>query len=159
MSIILNGLTGALAAQAALNATSQNVANAMTPGYTRQGVLLGSLETPRGGAGVQVSALLRFSDGYKNLQLWQATSNLGQYKAGQAYLTQLEQVMSDDTANINEGIDQFFAALNAASVQPESGPLREAVITARTAWSSVLTACSNCLPTSRRPSPPNGTGW
>ncbi|WAC75560.1 flagellar hook-associated protein FlgK [Roseateles sp. SL47] len=130
MSIILNGLTGALAAQAALNATSQNVANAMTPGYTRQGVLLGSLQTPQGGSGVQVSSLLRFSDGYKNLQLWQATSSLGQYKAGQAYLTQLEQVMSDDTANINEGIDQFFAALNAASVQPESGPLREAVITA-----------------------------
>lgn len=130
MSIILNGLSGALAAQAALSATSQNVANAMTPGYVRQGVLLGSLQTNLGGAGVQVSSLLRFSDGYKNLQLWQATSNLGQYSAGQAYLTQLEQVMSDDTSNINNGIDQFFAALNAASVQPESGPLREAVITA-----------------------------
>ncbi|UXH76878.1 flagellar hook-associated protein FlgK [Roseateles amylovorans] len=130
MSLLLNGLTGALAAQAALGATSQNVANAMTPGYTRQGVLLGSLQTPQGGAGVQVSALLRFSDGYKNLQLWQATSQLGQYSAGQAYLTQLEQVMSDDTSNINQGVDQFFAALNAVSVQPESGPLREAVITA-----------------------------
>ncbi|OWQ93127.1 flagellar hook-associated protein FlgK [Roseateles aquatilis] len=129
MSIILNGLSGAQAAQAALTATSQNVANAMTPGYTRTGVLLGSLQTTKGGAGVQVSALLRFADGYKNVQLWQATSQLGQYKAGQNYLTQLEQVMSDDTANINEGIDQFFAALNAASVQPESGPLREAVLT------------------------------
>lgn len=130
MSMILNGLSGALAAQAALNTTSQNVANAMTPGYTRQGVLLGSLETPQGGAGVQVSALLRFADGYKSLQLWQAASNLGQYQAGQPYLNQLEQVMSDDTANINRGVDQFFAALNAASVQPESGPLREQVITA-----------------------------
>ncbi|MBO9689666.1 flagellar hook-associated protein FlgK [Roseateles chitosanitabidus] len=130
MSMLLNGLTGAQAAQAALTATSQNVANAMTPGYTRTGVLLGSLQTPTGGAGVQVSALLRFADNFKNVQLWQATSQLGQYQAGQNYLTQLEQVMSDDTANINNGIDQFFAALNAASVQPESGPLREAVITA-----------------------------
>ena len=43
MSILLNGLTGAQAAQAALGTTSQNVANAMTPGYTRTGVLLGSL--------------------------------------------------------------------------------------------------------------------
>ncbi len=130
MSILLNGLTGAQAAQAALTATSQNVANAMTPGYTRTGVLLGSLQTPQGGAGVQVSKLLRFADSFKNVQLWQATSQLGQYSAGQSYLTQLEQVMSDDTANINNGIDQFFAALNAASVQPESGPLREAVLTA-----------------------------
>ncbi|WP_377153245.1 flagellar hook-associated protein FlgK [Roseateles sp. UC29_93] len=130
MSILLNGLTGAQAAQAALGTTSQNVANAMTPGYTRTGVLLGSLQTPQGGAGVQVSKLLRFADSFKNVQLWQATSQLGQYSAGQSYMTQLEQVMSDDTANINNGIDQFFAALNAASVQPESGPLREAVLTA-----------------------------
>ncbi|PZP35643.1 MAG: flagellar hook-associated protein FlgK [Roseateles depolymerans] len=132
MSMLTNGLSGALAAQASLNIISQNVANSMTPGYSRQGVLLNAMPTQIGGigGGVKVSSLLRFADNYKNLQLWQAASNQGQYQAGQTYLTQLEQVMSDDTANINAGMDQFFAALNAASVQPESGPLREQVITA-----------------------------
>lgn len=131
MSMLANGLSGALAAQSALNILSQNVANSMTPGYTRQGVMLNALPTQIGGigGGVKVSSLLRFADDYKNLQLWQASSNLGQYQAGQNYLTQMEQVMSDDSANINAGIDQFFASLNAASVQPESGPLREQVIT------------------------------
>ncbi len=43
MSIIYNALSGALAAQAGLAATSQNVANVMTPGYTRQGALLASI--------------------------------------------------------------------------------------------------------------------
>ncbi|MDC6170937.1 flagellar hook-associated protein FlgK [Paucibacter sp. XJ19-41] len=135
MSMIFNALSGAIAAQAALNTNSQNIANAMTPGYTRQGVLLGSVQpgssgSNAAGAGVAVSGLLRFNDGYKSLQMWQAASNLGQYKAGQPYLNQLEQVMSDDTSNINQGLDAFFAALNAASVQPDSGPLREQVITA-----------------------------
>lgn len=130
MSMLMNGLTGAQAAQTALNLTSQNVANAMTPGYARQGVLLNALPTLIGGngGGVKVSSLIRFADGYKNLQLWQASSELGHYQAGSTYLNQLEQVMSDDSANINAGIDQFFAALNASSVQPESGPLREQVI-------------------------------
>jgi len=135
MSMILNALSGAQAAQAALTTNSQNIANAMTPGYTRQGVLLNSLQgNSRGalaaGAGVEVSSLLRFSDSYKSLQLWQSNANLGQYNASQAYLTQLEQVMSDDTSNINQGLDAFFAALNAASVQPDSSPLREQVMTA-----------------------------
>lgn len=135
MSMTVNALSGAQAAQAALNTNSQNIANAMTPGYTRQGVLLNAVQPgTRGinaaGAGVAVSGLIRFADGYKSLQMWQANTSLGQYSAGQSYLTQLEQVMSDDTSNLNQGLDAFFAALNAASVQPDSGPLREQVLTA-----------------------------
>lgn len=135
MSIIHNALSGALAAQAALAATSQNVANVMTPGYTRQGVLLASV-APRqtgalsAGSGVTVPALLRFSDNYKSLQLWSAASELGQRTAAQPYFTQLEQVMGDEESGINSGLDAFFGALNAASVDPTSSPLRQQIITA-----------------------------
>ncbi|MBS1190259.1 MAG: flgK [Rhodocyclaceae bacterium] len=135
MTIINNALTGALAAQIVLDTTSQNIANVMTPGYTRQGVLLGAAHNNRGaiaspGDGVKVSSLLRFSDGYKNLQMWLAGSELGQRSATQPYLTQLEQVMGDDSASINNGLDGFFGALNAASVEPTSSPLRQQVVTA-----------------------------
>ena len=135
MSIIHNALSGALAAQAGLAATSQNVANVMTPGYTRQGVLLASVHPLRSGAlsagsGVTVVKLLRFSDDYKSLQMWNAASELGRYKSVQPYLTQLEQVMGDDEAGIDSGLDAFFSALNAASVEPASTPLRQQVITA-----------------------------
>jgi flagellar hook-associated protein 1 FlgK len=135
MSMIFNALSGAQAAQAALTTSSQNIANVMTPGYSRQGVLLNSLQGNSGGSsaagsGVTVSSLMRFSDGFKSLRMWQSASNLGQANAPQAYLDQLEQVMSDDTSNINKGLDGFFAALNAASVQPDSRPLREQVLTA-----------------------------
>ena len=44
------------------------------------------------GGGVTVPALMRFSDGYKSLQMWQPASALGQRATAQPYLTQLEQV-------------------------------------------------------------------
>lgn len=135
MSMLINALSGAVAAQTALTTTSQNIANAATPGYTRQGVLMSSLQAAAGGvsaagSGVQVSSLIRFADGYKSLQMWKAASELGRYDAGQPYLNQLETVMSDDTANINNALDGFFASLNAASVQPDSAALRSQVLSA-----------------------------
>jgi flagellar hook-associated protein FlgK len=113
MSVIQNALTGALAAQTALNTASQNIANVMTPGYTRQGVVIASVQARESGVltagnGVKVSSLIRFSDSYKSLQMWQANASLGQYSTAQPYLTQLEQVMGDDSSNINSGLDAFF---------------------------------------------------
>jgi flagellar hook-associated protein 1 FlgK len=135
MSIIHNALSGALAAQAALATTSQNIANVMTPGYTRQGVLLSAVQPMHAGklssgSGVSVDALIRFSDEYKSMQMWRAATELGARNAAQPYLTQLEQVMGDDSSGINSGLDAFFSALNAASVDPTSNPLRQQVITA-----------------------------
>ena len=134
MNLLNNGLSGALAAQAGLNATSQNIANAATPGYTRQGALLvTSIATQSGsmsaGNGVKVSSLIRFSDAYTSQQMWRSASTLGQYNVSQPYLTQAEQVMGDESSNISDGLDAFFSSLNAVSVDPSSSPLRQEVLT------------------------------
>ncbi|MTV36609.1 flagellar hook-associated protein FlgK [Duganella radicis] len=133
MTISYNALSGALAAQAALNTVSQNIANAQTKGYTRQGVLLQATASDPGtksaGNGVQIGSLLRFSDSYKSQQLWRSNSELGARSQVQPYLTQMETVMSDDKSSISYGIDNFFKALNAAGVDPTSSPLRQQVIT------------------------------
>lgn len=154
MSIIYNGLSGALAAQAALATTSQNISNVMTPGYTRQGVLLASVQPMQSGAlsagsGVAVPSLLRFSDGYKSLQLWSAQSELGQRSTAQPYLTQLEQVMGDDDSGINSGLDAFFSTLNAASIDPTSSPLRQQVITAADALAQRFNSLNQVLSNQR----------
>jgi flagellar hook-associated protein 1 FlgK len=132
MSLINNALSGTLAAQASLNTTSQNIANLQTKGYTRQGVLLSSIApavgTTGAGFGVKISALLRYSDGYKTQQLWRANTEMTAYAQAQPYLTQLEQVMGDATAGLSVGIDNFFKALNAVGVDPTSTPLRGQVV-------------------------------
>ncbi|CAN7538012.1 flagellar hook-associated protein FlgK [Massilia sp. LjRoot122] len=133
MAIIHNALSGALAAQVALSASSQNIANLQTKGYTRQAALLAAVgpeANPRSsGNGVQVTALLRFSDGYKSQAMWRAASDLGAYSQTQPYLSQLENVMGDETASLSAGIDQFFGALNAVAGDPGSTPLRQQVLT------------------------------
>jgi len=135
MSILNNALSGAIASQVALSASSQNVANLQTKGYTRQSALLGAVAPSAGsnqaGNGVRVTELMRFSDGYKTQQLWRSASDLGARSQTQPYLTQLEQVMGDDTASLSSGVDAFFSALNAvAGVDPTSTPLRQQVVTA-----------------------------
>lgn len=147
MSISYNALSGALAAQAALDTVSQNIANSQTKGYTRQGVLLQSIASDPGvnspGNGVQVGALLRFSDSYKSQQMWRANSDLGQRSQVQPYLTQLEKVMADKTSSISYGVDNFFKALNAAAVDPTSTPLRQQVITMADSMSQQINSIYN----------------
>lgn len=133
MTITYNALSGALAAQTALNTVSQNIANSQTKGYTRQGALLQAVATDSGsispGNGVQVGSLLRFSDSYKLQQMWRSNSELGYREQSQPYLTQMETVMSGTKSSLSYGIDNFFQAVHAASVDPTSSPLRQAVIT------------------------------
>jgi len=147
MSISYNALSGAQAAQAALNTVSQNIANSQTDGYTRQGVLLKASVTDSSagspGNGVLVGSLLRFSDSYKSQQLWRAASDLGQRSQVQPYLTQMETVMSDDKSSLSYGIDNFFKALNAAGVDPTSTPLRQQVITAADSMSQQFNSIYN----------------
>jgi flagellar hook-associated protein 1 FlgK len=147
MSIAYNALTGALAAQAALNTTSQNLSNLQTKGYTRQGVLLTAVapdaSSKLAGNGVQVSSLLRFSDSYKTQQLWRAASTLGEHTQVQPYLTQMEQVMGDDKSSLSYGIDRFFSALNGAAGDPTSTPLRQAVVTAADSMSQQFNSIYN----------------
>jgi flagellar hook-associated protein 1 FlgK len=151
MSISYNALSGALAAQAAINTVSQNIANLQTKGYTRQGVLLQSIGSDPGvnspGNGVQVGALLRFSDSYKSQQMWRSNSDLGQRSQVQPYLTQLEKVMADKTSSISYGVDNFFKALNAAAVDPTSTPLRQQVITMADSMSQQINSIYNLTST------------
>ncbi|WP_137175213.1 flagellar hook-associated protein FlgK [Massilia sp. HP4] len=134
MTIINNALSGALAAQIALAASSHNIANLQTKGFTRQSALLMSLGPDASGRsagnGVQVTSLLRFSDNYKTQAMWRANSELGMYSQSQHYLTQLESVMGDSSASLSAGIDDFFKAINAVAGDPGSTPLRQQVLTA-----------------------------
>lgn len=148
MSILNNALSGALASQLALSASSQNIANLQTKGYTRQSALLTAAAPSAGanqaGNGVRVTSLLRFSDNYKTQQLWRSNSEVGERSQTQPYMTQLEQVMGDDESNLSSGIDKFFAALNAvAGVDPTSTPLRQQVVTTGTLLAQRFNSLNN----------------
>ncbi|NDV12774.1 flagellar hook-associated protein FlgK [Crenobacter caeni] len=133
MRMINNALSGALAAQAGLHATSQNLSNLLTPGYSRQGVLLAasvprSAQAGDAGNGVTVVSMRRYNDEYKSLQMWQANTRLGYHEGRQPFFRQLEQVAGSEGTSLSVGLDQFYASLNVASAEPGSIPLRQQVI-------------------------------
>lgn len=142
MSMLFNGLTGVVASQVALNTVSHNLANALTPNYTRQGVVLTAKASANtalsAGDGVAVTSLIRYADSYKTQQMWRAASTKGEYEAAQTYLLQLEQVMGDADGGINAALDKFFSALSATSVEPTSTPLRQQIIEAAKALGQTI---------------------
>jgi flagellar hook-associated protein 1 len=152
MSMLSIALTGAAAAKAALDASSQNVANLQTAGYSRQVVQLASVQplfdgANNAGSGVAVTSIQRVSDQYTNLQLWSAASSLGESTSAQSYLTQLEQVMGDNTTGIGNALDNFSSALNAASEDPTSDPLRQQVIASAQSLSQQFNTQSQLMQT------------
>ena len=77
---LYTGLTGLRAAQTGIDITSHNVANAATPGYTRQRVELAARPTydsPVGkiGTGVDVASIGRLRDGFMDTRLRAALAN------------------------------------------------------------------------------------
>lgn len=125
------GYSGMAAAQKALNASAQNVANLYTPGYSRLTTVMGSLAGPSSlsaGGGVEVTSVRRVTEDFKTQQLWRATTEMHRYKAGQDYLSSLEGVMAGDGSNISAGLDSFYAALSEASNRPGDIPERQQVL-------------------------------
>lgn len=107
---------GLLAANAALNTTSNNIANVQTKGYSRQQVVQQASDALRvfqtygcAGAGVDTIAIERIRDEFYDSKYWESNTNLGEYSIKQYYMQQLETYFSDDgtTTGFKTIFDQF----------------------------------------------------
>ena len=128
------------AQQAALLTTGHNIANANTPGYTRQRVNLqtsesypaASLNRPQIpgqiGTGVQVGDVQRIRDSFVDMQLRGETSKLGYWEARSEQLSQMESVMNEPSeTGLANTIDQFWNSLQDLAAQPQNNGARRVV--------------------------------
>lgn len=120
---------GLLASNAALNTTSNNIANVQTEGYSRQQVLQQASDALRvfqtygcAGAGVDTIAIERIRDEFYDAKYWNTNTSLGEYSIKQYYMQQLETYFSDNgtTTGFKTIFDRFTvtglqAVLNNAS--------------------------------------------
>ncbi|CAH6838610.1 Flagellar hook-associated protein flgK [Vibrio chagasii] len=129
------GLSGALANRVALNTTAQNTANVNTPGYSRQIVTMEASLSGNAvnginlGSGVEVSDILRIADQSSINRLREATESA---QFSQSYfngLSNLENLLGADGLSLTQGMNGFFAAIDEASVTPESVAFRQQVLT------------------------------
>ncbi|QIX94729.1 flagellar hook-associated protein FlgK [Cedecea sp. FDAARGOS_727] len=133
MSMINIAYSGIQAAQTGMSITSMNIANLLTPGYSRQGLLQSAIG-PMGqvglsaGNGVQVDSIRRISNQYLVNQVWQTNTKANYYTAGQQYIGALEEVIGTDSTSLGNGLDEFFGALSALTTQPESPALRQQLL-------------------------------
>lgn len=98
--------TGLLASNAALNTTSNNIANVQTEGYSRQQVSQQAASALQvfqtygcAGAGVEVLAIERIRDDFYDGRYWDNNAKVGEYNQKQYYMTQIETYFDDNGKN------------------------------------------------------------
>jgi flagellar hook-associated protein 1 FlgK len=128
--------TGALGAeQGALDATTNNVANVNTPGYSRlQPVLVESSPITVGsvtyGTGVELEKLQSLRDPILQMRIQEETQQQGQLNASLTAMQQAQVQFTTSSGDIGTEISNFFASLNQISTDPTNLALRQGALTA-----------------------------
>jgi flagellar hook-associated protein 1 FlgK len=134
LNTILSVATGALSAQeAALETTNTNIANADTPGYSREIVNLSSAGTTivdgiSVGAGVTATGVTSVRDELLSLLVEQQTSSQGAASAQGNVLNTVQSYFSGTTNTVGAELSAFFTSLSALSSSPSSSAQRQTVI-------------------------------
>lgn len=122
-----------LSHQTALQTVSQNVANAQTPGYSRQEAVLQSTTPVRFsfgsvGTGVNVTTIIRKRDVLLDDSFRSANTLSGDAGMRRDLLSQLESVFGEPSeAGMANALDQFWNAFSDLSAQPSSLAARAVV--------------------------------
>jgi flagellar hook-associated protein 1 FlgK len=134
MADILNiGLSALLAQQRALTTTANNIANATTPGYSRQRVELESRPTERvgrdfAGTGVDIALTRRLSDDILANQLRSAAGGFHRAEAFVSLAGSLDDLLAGTETGLTATMQGFANALQDVANDPSSTSSREALL-------------------------------
>ncbi len=127
INTLLNiGRTAIYASQTQLTVTGNNIANAMTPGYCRQEVILGVSSTicPNGqtptSQGVSVLAIKRHYDALLQQQIFSTQQDYGRATTLHQTLSAVEQLFNESQGlGVSESLVEFFNAWQDVASHPE----------------------------------------
>ena len=127
------GISALNAAQAGLLTTGNNIANASTPGYSREQTIqaaLPSLGTANGfiGQGVNVTTVQRIYSSFINTQLQQQQSASSQLSTYYNQIQQINNIIADPAAGLSPALQNFFSAINGVANAPASIAARQGLI-------------------------------
>jgi len=149
LSVALSGLT---VSEQEMATTSNNVANASTPGYTREvtdiaagdPVEVGSLSV---GTGVVLEKIESLRDPMLQIQINQATQQNSSLNASLTQLQQIQTQFASSTTGIGADISNFFNSLQQLSPDPSSLTLRQSVLTAADTLATDFNSAASSLHT------------
>ncbi|MCR4441613.1 MAG: flagellar hook-associated protein FlgK [Peptococcaceae bacterium] len=128
------GLKALQAQQKALDVTSHNIANANTPGYTRQDVIMEASPaflTEKGyvGAGVDITEIRRLRDEFLDVQIRTESKYLGEWEVRSDILAKLEGIINEPSdSGLRSVMDEYWAAWQQLSTNAASAADRNVVI-------------------------------
>ena len=126
MPDLLNtSLTGMLAFQRALDLTGHNIANANTPGYSRQ---VAEFTSRVGGAGTQISTIKRMYDSLLVGQLRGAVTGFARFSALNSMAGRIDTLLADADTGLNAGLQSFFNTIQDVGNDPSGIPIRQALL-------------------------------
>lgn len=128
-------VSGLLAAQRALATTGHNIANATTPGYSRQRVDLQPRQPQMFGngamgTGVKVTNVSRVYDGFLVSEERDATSKDKYLETAKRLTSQVDNMLADPKAGLSPAISGFFDAVNGVADEPSSTASRQVMLSA-----------------------------
>lgn len=131
--ILSVGQSALAAAQAGLVTTGHNIANASTPGYSRQVVVQGSAggqDTGFGfvGKGTQVVDIRRVYDDVLTGQVRTAQTSQSRLDAYSSQISQLNNLLADANAGLSPALQDFFAGVQSVASNPNSTPSRQTAL-------------------------------
>ncbi|NBX92357.1 MAG: flagellar hook-associated protein FlgK [Proteobacteria bacterium] len=126
------GQRGLQTQRQSLSTTSNNIANANTPGYSRQKTQLVNLpaQSINGltiGSGVEVKKVIRVHDEFVQKQLVDENQNFGNSKIKAETLNRFEALATQEGSNLSETINRFFNDFRELSNNVENPSLRNVV--------------------------------
>ncbi|MFZ2267888.1 MAG: flagellar hook-associated protein FlgK [Azonexus sp.] len=131
--ILSIGITGIHAAQLGLEATQHNIANANTPGYSRQ-YIQQSAGIPRltgsgyFGSGTTVDTVRRAYDKVLTGQSFAAQSAATQSDTYLAKISQVDNMLGDPTSGLSTALQDFFAGVQDVAANPSLVSARQSMI-------------------------------
>jgi flagellar hook-associated protein 1 len=154
-------LRGLLAQQEALDTTGHNIANANTPGYSRQQAILTPtqpLTVPGNsqnngapaqiGTGVDVTAINRIRDAFLDLQYRAQATSLGDATARTDSLDQAQLAFAEPgDSGLSAQLQKFWSAWSDVANAPDSQPAREALIASAQTLTTIFSTVSAQLTT------------
>ena len=132
-NLFTSALSAMNAAQTGMATTQHNIANASTPGFTRQEVVIGSRagqQTGAGfvGAGVDVAGVIRIYDQYLTTQVRLEQTQSSYLTTYHSAMKQIDNLVADPVAGASPAMQDFFNAMNGVANNPESIPARQTLL-------------------------------
>lgn len=150
-SNILNiGKSALAAAQVGISTTGHNIANAATPGYSRQVVVQAAAQSQNFGygfvgQGTEVASVTRIFNDILAAQAVRSQANSSSVDTYRSQMTAIDDMLANASAGLNPAMSDFFGAIQDLSANPSDLATRQSMLSYAQSLASRFQTTNNRL--------------